>query len=446
MSVLLDRQLPEGVRLCTSQHMPDFSSGGGGVETEYASGQMVMSMLRYKWNPKSRGTRSNQVFSNLFQELLANLCARLEQIAPVVVCGLRTQVNLTPDDMIELICFGKVILEKNFKSTPKIAEESGGSESEKSAETNDTRLEEYEIRRQEDAEQRQLLSEFEKDVSSLFKTGEPIGQNKETVIVDMLSDEMKRLHLGMSVLDMPIDEAEERDVDRSPKDPFSRSPQKSLPIFPLSSSPRNRISMSPRGLFGRKINEQQFDHLEMTGNQVNLPPPPPLYLDHRGASVGTKVEDNRTVKLGSDRAPVVKPVTWMKVTEVPVEITPLHHVTGGSVTEYLGSVSMHFIRESRGGEAAEFHRFVTECNAIARAHVASLGGNAMLSYRAVPAESGGRVYKSQVYNVISLSGCAVKVEYKQLPTDRGSSYRNKTSRGVGLDKLKRVRRVRSTSF
>jgi hypothetical protein len=43
MSVLLDRQLPEGVRLCTSQHMPDFGSGAGGVETEYASGQMVMS-------------------------------------------------------------------------------------------------------------------------------------------------------------------------------------------------------------------------------------------------------------------------------------------------------------------------------------------------------------------------------------------------------------------
>jgi hypothetical protein len=64
------------------------------------------------------------------------------------------------------------------------------------------------------------------------------------------------------------------------------------------------------------------------------------------------------------------------------------------------------------------------------------------AYRAVPAESGGRVYKSLVYNVLSLSGSAVRVEYHKEDRSRGTTSR--THRGnVSSSKSDRSR---STSF
>lgn len=89
ISVLLEEQLPEGVRLTTCQHLPDYGSGDGGKVGEMSNEQLVVSMLRVKWNPTSRSTRSNYYFSSLFASLIAKISSGVACMAPVTICGLR---------------------------------------------------------------------------------------------------------------------------------------------------------------------------------------------------------------------------------------------------------------------------------------------------------------------------------------------------------------------
>lgn len=83
----------------------------------------------------------------------------------------------------------------------------------------------------------------------------------------------------------------------------------------------------------------------------------------------------------------------------------------------MGRVNLHFIKESwavreGGGLGAYLQRFTMEANSIASAYVLALGGNTLLSYRLTPRESGGKIYKNQVYNVVSLSGDAALIAHE----------------------------------
>ncbi|CAI5707547.1 unnamed protein product [Peronospora effusa] len=96
-----------------------------------------------------------------------------------------------------------------------------------------------------------------------------------------------------------------------------------------------------------------------------------------------------------------------------IELTPLGYIPGAHVTRYLGRVTLHFIKESwtvreSGGLGAFYHLFLSEAIAIVRAHVRSLGGNAMLTFRLVPIES-SQLYRNQVYNMISITGDVVMI-------------------------------------
>jgi hypothetical protein len=65
-----------------------------------------------------------------------------------------------------------------------------------------------------------------------------------------------------------------------------------------------------------------------------------------------------------------------------VEVTPLPYISGCRTLRYLGRVNVHLINEraTKIGIGLVQHRFLGEALAVARAHVAARGGNALLGY------------------------------------------------------------------
>ncbi|KAK7076647.1 C2 domain-containing protein 5 [Halocaridina rubra] len=99
-----------------------------------------------------------------------------------------------------------------------------------------------------------------------------------------------------------------------------------------------------------------------------------------------------------------------------VEITPLSYVPGGRIERYLGNLNFFFIRESTsikesGGLSGFMGSFVTEVLALVRAHVAALGGNAMISYFMSECVLLHNPYKNQGQCLINVGGDVVQVMY-----------------------------------
>jgi hypothetical protein len=105
---------------------------------------------------------------------------------------------------------------------------------------------------------------------------------------------------------------------------------------------------------------------------------------------------------------------------VQVTITSLPFIPGATIRNYLGPLQLHFIKEpwspttrttTEESLDAFFYQFLSEVNATARSHVAALGGNALLCRKVVLQESGGRMYRNQSYNLVSITGDVAYVEH-----------------------------------
>ncbi|XP_038009475.1 C2 domain-containing protein 5 isoform X10 [Motacilla alba alba] len=95
-----------------------------------------------------------------------------------------------------------------------------------------------------------------------------------------------------------------------------------------------------------------------------------------------------------------------------VKMTPLSFLPGAKITKYLGIINMFFIRETtslreEGGVSGFLHAFIAEVFAMVRAHVAALGGNAVVSYIMKQCVFMENPNKNQAQCLINVSGDAV---------------------------------------
>uniref|UniRef100_A0A6Q2Y385 C2 domain-containing protein 5 n=1 Tax=Esox lucius TaxID=8010 RepID=A0A6Q2Y385_ESOLU len=95
-----------------------------------------------------------------------------------------------------------------------------------------------------------------------------------------------------------------------------------------------------------------------------------------------------------------------------VKMTPLSFLPGTRIVKYLGIINMFFIRETtslreEGGVSGFLHCFIAEVFAMVRAHVAALGGNAVVSYSMKECVFMENPNKNQAQCLINVSGDAV---------------------------------------
>ncbi|KAI5624321.1 C2 domain-containing protein 5 isoform X9, partial [Silurus asotus] len=95
-----------------------------------------------------------------------------------------------------------------------------------------------------------------------------------------------------------------------------------------------------------------------------------------------------------------------------VKMTPLSFIPRTKIIKYLGIINMFFIRETtslreEGGVSGFLHSFIAEVFAMVRAHVAALGGNAVVSYSMKECVFMENPNKNQAQCLINVSGDAV---------------------------------------
>ncbi|XP_037834107.1 C2 domain-containing protein 5 isoform X11 [Kryptolebias marmoratus] len=156
---------------------------------------------------------------------------------------------------------------------------------------------------------------------------------------------------------------------------------------------------------GSETEEQLQFPLELCADSSSTSSQPSSKISVSSLEHCSPLPDARSRSLRSSRSFGGSSVTTVKM-------TPLSFLPGTRIIKYLGIINMFFIRETtslreEGGVSGFLHSFIAEVFAMVRAHVAALGGNAVVSYSMKDCVLMENPNKNQAQCLINVSGDAV---------------------------------------
>ncbi|XP_055365530.1 C2 domain-containing protein 5 isoform X15 [Betta splendens] len=344
-SLLTDASPPTGFYSCNTEIMPGIFNWTSGV-------QMFTSVrvLRLS-NANLTNQGLNKTFTDLCENLLKSFYFKLRSMIPCCLCHLKFTVAVPEEELIQVTVTAVAMTFDKDQSQEKLTEKpttKGSTETE---------------------EQLQFPLELSTDLSTNMQTS-----NKISGTVSLLTPAAKLYQNQLIMV-------------------HSAGVPESTTVSP-------RAASVDYGSFADRCSTW-LELLKMKAHTI------------RRGSVKTISSLDRSSPLPEGRSRSLRSNRSFGGSSVPVvKMTPVSFLPGTRIIKYLGIINMFFIRETtslreEGGISGFLHSFIAEVFAMVRAHVAALGGNAVVSYSMKECVLMENPNKNQAQCLINVSGDAV---------------------------------------
>ncbi|XP_051918280.1 C2 domain-containing protein 5 isoform X3 [Hippocampus zosterae] len=346
-SLLMDAPPPTGFHSCNTEVMPGIYNWTSGI-------QMFTSVrvLRLS-NANLTNQGLNKIFTDLCENLLKSLYFKLRSMIPCCICHLNFTVAVPEEELIQVAVTAVAMTFDKDQTQEKLADRpitKGCSETEE-----------------------QLQFPLELCVDSPSANTQPPSKTSGTV--SLLTPAAKLCQNQLVIVQTEG--------------------------VPISSAVSSRATSVDYGSFADRCSTW-LELLRLKAHTI------------RRGSVKTISSLERSSPLTESRSRSLRSnrCSFGGSSVTVVKMTPLSFLPGTRVVKYLGIINMFFIRETtslreEGGVSGFLHSFVAEVFAMVRAHVAALGGNAVVSYSMKECVLMENPNKNQAQCLINVSGDAV---------------------------------------